>query len=57
MKIYIAGHRGMAGSALVRAAVAHEGLELVQLMIESDPALAEREKKSQEAGGSGSADG
>jgi len=57
MKIYIAGHRGMAGSALVRAAVAHEGLELVQLMIESDLALAEREKKSQEAGGSGSADG
>ena len=47
----------MAGSALVRAAVAHEGLELVQLMIESDLALAEREKKSQEAGGSGSADG
>ncbi|MEC9054469.1 MAG: GDP-L-fucose synthase [Verrucomicrobiota bacterium] len=29
MKIYIAGHRGMAGSALVRAAVAHEGVELV----------------------------
>ena len=57
MKIYIAGHRGMAGSALVRAAGAHEGLELVQLMIESDLALAEREKKSQEAGGSGSADG
>ncbi len=47
----------MAGSALVRAAVAHEGLELVQLMIESDLALAEREKKSQEAGGSESGDG
>ncbi|MEC9054470.1 MAG: GDP-mannose 4,6-dehydratase [Verrucomicrobiota bacterium] len=31
--------------------------ELVRLMIESDLALAEREKKSQEAGGSGSGDG
>ena len=57
MKFDIAGHRGVAGSALVRAAVAHEGVEVVQLMIESDLALAEREKKSQEAGGSGSGDG
>ena len=44
MKIYIAGHRGIAGSGLVH------------LMAKADLAMAEREKKIEEAGGSGSGD-
>ncbi len=43
MKVYIAGHRGIVGSGM-----AH-------LMAKADLAMAEREKKIEEAGGSGNA--